>query len=135
MKRKIQLELLATSALAIVLTLLFAIFVFYGLFRSQVLNDLREDAWAFRNMHVFENLETVHPDIYGLSKESLRITVVDQDGIVLFDTDADSEVMETLREAQLGQWILPRSFCSRGFCAAPQLLQKAASSFSVAPQF
>ena len=65
MKRKIQLELLATSALAVVLTLLFAIFVFYGLFRSQVLNDLREDAWAFRNMHVFENLETVHPDIYG----------------------------------------------------------------------
>lgn len=94
MKRKIQLELLATSALAIVLTLLFAIFVFYGLFRAQVLNDLREDAWAFRNMHVFENLETVHPDIYGLSKESLRITVVDQDGIVLFDTDADSEGME-----------------------------------------
>jgi len=94
MKRKIQLELLATSALAIVLTLLFAIFVFYGLFRAQVLNDLREDAWAFRNMHVFENLETVHPDIYGLSNESLRITVVDQDGIVLFDTDADSEVME-----------------------------------------
>lgn len=94
MKRKIQLELLATSALAIVLALLFAIFVFYGLFREQVVNDLREDAWAFRNMHVFEHVETIHPDIYGLRTENLRITVVDQDGIVLFDTDADSDEME-----------------------------------------
>ena len=94
MKRKIQLELLATSALAIVLTLLFAIFVFYGLFRAQVLNDLREDAWAFRDMHVFDHLETVHPDIYDLKTESLRITVVDKDGMVLFDTDADSGGME-----------------------------------------
>ena len=94
MKRKIQLELLATSALAILLTLLFAIFVFYGLFRAQVLNDLREDAWAFRDMHVFDHLETVHPDIYDLKTESLRITVVDKDGMVLFDTDADSGGME-----------------------------------------
>ncbi|MBQ2405050.1 MAG: hypothetical protein II280_06550, partial [Lachnospiraceae bacterium] len=46
MKRKIQLELLATSALAIVLTLLFALYVFYGLFKKQVINDLREDSLA-----------------------------------------------------------------------------------------
>ena len=94
MKRKIQRELLATSALAIVLTLLFALVVFYGLFKKQVMNDLREDAWAFRNSHVFEHVETIHPDIYALKTESLRITVVDQDGTVQFDTDADLAEME-----------------------------------------
>ncbi len=94
MKRKIQLELLATSALAIVLTLLFALYVFYGLFKEQVINDLREDAWAFKTMHVFENVEDIHPDIYALRTESLRITVVGEDGTVLFDTDANSAVME-----------------------------------------
>ncbi|MBE5971819.1 MAG: two-component sensor histidine kinase [Lachnoclostridium sp.] len=94
MKRKIQLELLATSALAIVLTLLFALYVFYGLFREQVVNDLKEDAWAFKNAHIFDNVETIHPDIYALRTESLRITVVDANGAVLFDTDADSAAME-----------------------------------------
>lgn len=94
MKRKIQMELLATSALAIVLTLLFALVVFYGLFKKQVVGDLREDAWAFKNMHVFDDMESIHPDIYALRMESLRITVVDSDGTVLFDTDADSAAME-----------------------------------------
>ena len=94
MKRKIQLELLATSALAIVLTLLFALYVFYGLFQKQVVNDLREDALAFQSLHTFEDIQTIHPDIYALGGENLRITVVDTDGTVLFDTDADSTVME-----------------------------------------
>ena len=94
MKRKIQLELLATSALAIVLTLMFAIYAFYGLFREQVINDLKEDALAFRTLHVFEDVDTVHPDIYELGTKSLRITVVGADGTVLFDTDANSTAME-----------------------------------------
>ena len=35
MKRKLHKELLATAALAVVLTLLFALLVFYGLFKEQ----------------------------------------------------------------------------------------------------
>ena len=94
MKRKIQLELLATSALAIVLTLLFALYVFYGLFQKQVVNDLREDALAFRSSHLFENVDRIHSDIYDLGGENLRITVIDTDGTVLFDTDVDLASME-----------------------------------------
>ncbi len=98
MKRKIQLELLATSALAIVLTLLFALYAFYGLFKEQVINDLREDAWAFKNMHVFDHVEEIHPDIYALKTESLRITLVDENGLVLFDTDAEAAAMENHKD-------------------------------------
>ena len=94
MKRKIQTELLATSALAIVLTLLFALYVFYGLFQKQVVNDLREDALAFRSSHLFENVDRIHSDIYDLGGENLRITVIDTDGTVLFDTDVDLASME-----------------------------------------
>lgn len=94
MKRKIHMELLAASALAIMLTLLFALFVFYGLFKEQVISDLKTDAQAFKNTHIFEDLENIHPDIYELKTESLRITVVDREGTVLLDTDADSGEME-----------------------------------------
>ena len=44
MKRRIHIELLVTSGLAILLTLTFAMFVFYGLFRSQIIRDLETDA-------------------------------------------------------------------------------------------
>ena len=94
MKRKIRLELLATSALAIVLTLLFALIVFYNLFQEQVIRDLREDAVLFKNLHVFENVESIHPDAYDMSAESLRITIVEADGTVIFDSDADRTTME-----------------------------------------
>lgn len=87
-------ELLAASALAIVLTLLFALYVFYGLFKKQVINDLKTDALAFKNMHIFEDIENIHRDLYALRTESLRITVVNREGMVLFDTDADSGEME-----------------------------------------
>lgn len=94
MKQKIRWELLATSALAIVLTLLFALIVFYSLFQKQIVGDLREDAKLFKNLHYFENVENIHPDTYDMSAESLRITIVEDDGTVLFDSDADSTIME-----------------------------------------
>ncbi len=93
MKRKIHIELLATSALAIVLTLLFALFVFYGLFQEQIMGDLKADAWVLKNMHVFDHIEDVHPDTYDLNAESLRITVVGENGSVIFDSNADAAAM------------------------------------------
>ena len=96
MKRKIRLELLATSALAIVLTLLFALIVFYNLFQEQVIRDLREDAVLFKNLHVFENVESIHPDAYDMSAESLRITIVEVDGTVIFDSDATGLLWKTI---------------------------------------
>ena len=94
MKQKIRWELLATSALAIGLTLVFALIAFYSLFQKQVIHDLSEDAILVRNLHIFDNIEDIHPDAYDMSKESLRITVVDSNGHVLFDSDADSTMME-----------------------------------------
>lgn len=94
MKKKIHMELLATSALAILLTLLFAMFVFYGLFKTQIVSDLKADAKVLKNMHVFDDITGLHPDAYDLSPDSLRITVIDRDGSVLFDSNADAAAME-----------------------------------------
>lgn len=93
MKRKIHLELLVTAALAILLTLLFALVVFYGLFKGQIVGDLKADAVVMRNMHVFDDITDIHPDAYDMSPENLRITVVGEDGNVVFDSNADTSSM------------------------------------------
>ncbi len=54
MKRKIHMELLATAVFAILLTLLCALFVFYGVYRKQVIGDLKADALVMKNMHIFD---------------------------------------------------------------------------------
>lgn len=41
-------ELLATAVFAILLTLLCALFVFYGVYRKQVIGDLKADALVMK---------------------------------------------------------------------------------------
>lgn len=94
MKRKIQTELLAASALAIVLTLLFGIFIFYGLLREQVLGDLRAEARALKSLHVFDDAEHLRPELAGLNPDTVRITVIGENGEILFDSSAEAGDME-----------------------------------------
>lgn len=94
MKRKIQIELVVTSALAIVLTMLCALIVFYSQFQKQVLADLEEDARFLQNLHTFDTIDNIHQDAYDMSSENLRITIVNEEGLVLFDSDADRTDMD-----------------------------------------
>ena len=80
MKRRIHIELLATSGLAILLTLTFAMFVFYGLFRSQIIRDLETDARVMKNMGVFDDISGMAEKNGSISSEDLRITVVGPGG-------------------------------------------------------
>lgn len=93
MKKKIHIELLATSVLAILLTLMFAIFVFYGQYREQIIGDLKADAWVMRNLHVFEDSGALKAEAYDLGPDSLRVTLVGQEGAVIFDSNVDASVM------------------------------------------
>ena len=90
MKRRIHIELLVTSGLAILLTLTFAMFVFYGLFRSQIIRDLETDARVMKNMGVFDDISRMAEKNGSISSEDLRITVVSPGGDVLFDSSADA---------------------------------------------
>lgn len=94
MKNKLHMELLSTSTLAIVLTLVFAMMAFYGLFKEQVVSDLKADALVLKNMHVFDQVDTIHQDAYDMGPDSLRVTVINTDGTVLFDSNADAAAME-----------------------------------------
>ena len=87
-------ELLATAVFAILLTLLCALFVFYGVYRKQVIGDLKADALVMKNMHIFDDISDLHPDAYDLNPDTLRITVVNANGSVIFDSNADSSAMD-----------------------------------------
>lgn len=54
-------ELLATAVFAILLTLLCALFVFYGVYRKQVIGDLKADALVMKNLHIFDDISDLHP--------------------------------------------------------------------------
>ena len=87
-------ELLATAVFAILLTLLCALFVFYGVYRKQVIGDLKADALVMKNMHIFDDISDLHPDAYDLNPDTLRITVINASGNVIFDSNADFTAME-----------------------------------------
>lgn len=97
MKRKMHLALLVTSLIAILTTLLFSMLAFYGQFREQVVGDLRTDALVLKNLGFFENPDEVRAEHLrgaGPGTDNLRITVIQSDGEVLFDTDKSASQME-----------------------------------------
>ena len=54
MRRKINVQLVSISLIAIVATMLVMLFVFYDLFQTQVQDDLRANAIVLKNTGIFE---------------------------------------------------------------------------------
>ncbi len=86
MRKKINTELVLIAAVAIILTSIFATFTYYRIFQTEVFGSLRTCA------HVLaESLPEDHSKLknYSLMDEDIRITLIDEDGTVLMDTNAD----------------------------------------------
>ena len=86
MRKKINTELVLIAAVAIILTSIFATFTYYRIFQTEVFGSLRTCA------HVLaETIENQDSEIldYQEVDDDLRITLIDEDGIVLMDTNAD----------------------------------------------
>lgn len=86
MRKKINTELVLIAAVAIILTSIFATFTYYRIFQTEVFGSLRTCA------HVLaESIPDNKADLgdYELVDESLRITLVAEDGTVYMDTNAD----------------------------------------------
>lgn len=86
MRKKINTELVLIAAVAIILTSIFATFTYYRIFQTEVFGSLRTCA------HVLaESIPDKTSDLgdYPVVDEDLRITLIDGDGTVLMDTNAD----------------------------------------------
>ncbi len=83
MKRRINIQLLVIGAIASICTICLSVTVFYEQFKTQVREDLRTYGMFLSNMNTvqMENLIDGQND-----KEGLRVTLVETDGIVSYDS-------------------------------------------------
>ena len=91
MRRKINVQLISISIIAIISTMLVMLFVFYDLFQTQVQDDLSANAIVLKNTGIFHsgNEKAIHMDY-----RELRVTWISSDGTVLYDNKADAAEME-----------------------------------------
>lgn len=91
MKKKIHFQLMGIAAAAIFMTMIIIVAVFYDLFQDQVKEELKTYA---------ELIEEAESRDLFLKKESpawdsgLRVTLIRQDGTVMFDSDVQEAGME-----------------------------------------
>ena len=86
MRKKINTELVLIAAVAIILTSIFATFTYYRIFRTEVFGSLRTCAYVLAESIPEEETNLGN---YSMLDEELRITLIEGDGTVLMDTNAD----------------------------------------------
>lgn len=91
MKRKIKQKLMLIATLAIICTMLLITLVYYDLFRTQVMDDLRVYSVLIGADNGWEEMERFGS---GPEQDDIRITVVDKTGGVIYDNEADRDRME-----------------------------------------
>lgn len=91
MKKKINLQLIGISVLAVVITVLVMFTIFYDVYRKQVKDDLKTVAETLKDTHIFQEGNQTG---YYFDTENLRVTWIGTDGKVLYDNSADETSME-----------------------------------------
>jgi len=95
MKKKINIRLIGTATVSIFITLVLVMWVFYDLFKTQILEDLESYTHILKESEVIINgSEEDVIETYDRHMDDLRITVIDAQGTVLIDTWAITSSME-----------------------------------------
>ena len=91
MKKRINLRLILIGTISIILTSVVIILIFYNLFQTRVKEDLKLDGYLLKQ--TYSEL-TGTEDLKNINTSQLRITLISQDGTVLYESDTDAEQME-----------------------------------------
>lgn len=91
MKKKINLQFMFISAVGILLTFCLSTVIFYELFKSEVVDELKTYADVIKETQSYDQLlqGEYDPDV-----DDLRITMIKKDGKVFYDSFADAKKME-----------------------------------------
>ena len=93
MKKKINRYMMLLAAAAIGLTLIILSVVFYRIFETQVIDDLSVTCRLLSDIYDTSGSSNSIEQV-GKDDADIRVTLVDSDGTVLYDSDADAASME-----------------------------------------
>lgn len=92
MKKRINIHFITVSAIAVLITAIASVLLFYGIFQDQVFDDIR--AYA----HVIQSLDKQfweqEYNRLRLEEDGLRITMIAEDGTVEYDSSMDEGQMD-----------------------------------------
>lgn len=88
MKKKINIQFIIVAIVAVLVTVTLSTFVFYDLFKKEVLEEIKTYAHILSKTSGYENTSIM----------GIRITVVGTDGAVEFDSNADVGIMDNHSE-------------------------------------
>lgn len=91
MKKKINLQFMFISAVGILLTFCLSTVIFYELFKSEVVDELKTYADVIKETQSYDQIlqGEYDPDV-----DDIRITMIKKDGKVFYDSFADAKKME-----------------------------------------
>jgi len=90
-KKKINMFLIGIGALTIILTMVFSVVVFYNLFKTEVLENLKTYAHVLESSNLVDDIVN---NSYSSDADNVRITLISSDGTVNFDSNANYLEME-----------------------------------------
>ncbi len=90
MRKKINEQLILMTIFAMLTTIIFISYIFYGFFKKEVQSDLRSTAHIYAAIDLTDNAMSE----IDLTAEDLRITRIAPDGTVLYDNIVDVNLMD-----------------------------------------
>lgn len=91
MKQKIHIHFMLITAIAILSTVFFSLWVSYDMMKDQVMDEIRSYAFLLRDINANENISWEN---FNSIQDEVRITVVTEDGSVVYDNYADRTQMD-----------------------------------------
>ena len=94
MKKKINIRFIMIAALAIVVTALSAMLVYYNILKEQVFGDLKAYAHVIELLNIDDLAAGIEKDPYNPIDDDLRITLIGADGEVLYESLLNKDEMD-----------------------------------------
>lgn len=98
MKKKINIRFIMIAALAIVVTALSAMLVYYNILKEQVFGDLKAYAHVIELLNIDDLAVEIEKEPYNPIDDDLRITLIGTDGEVLYESLLNKDEMDNHNE-------------------------------------
>lgn len=98
MKKKINIRFIMIAALAIVVTALSAMLVYYNILKEQVFGDLKAYAHVIEILNIDDLAAGIEKDPYNPIDDDLRITLIGAEGEVLYESLLNKDEMDNHNE-------------------------------------